>query len=169
MTDETPGTGPDEQPEIINATGPSNAAEQVTVTREFANNVEAFDAKERESIAAQTAPNPTTDADLAREAYGDDWNKRRKPKQIAESEQGDPIYAHGGVAVDTAGHALGHASDPERAAALKSSLGGGPDAARYPVTAEAVANDDEQSRTGTSAKTPAAKTAAAAKPKPAKS
>jgi hypothetical protein len=137
-----------DEPVNINAIGPSNVADQVTVTRHYDNNVDAFDDKQAESVKAQTAKNPTTDVDLAREAYGEDWNKRRGPKQIAETRDGDPIYARGGVAVDTAGHALGHASDPGRAADLRERLVHSPeatDADRYPVTAEAKRrdNDDE--------------------------
>jgi hypothetical protein len=137
MTDQQ-AAGADE-PVNINAQGPSNAAEQVEVTRRFDNNPEAVDAKQAEAVKAQTAPNPTTDVDLAREAYGEDWNQRRGHK-IAETRDGDNIYAHGGVAVDDAGHALGHASDPEGAAATRETLVHEPEATeadRYPVTAEA--------------------------------
>jgi len=138
-------TAQGDEPVEIKASGPTNVAEQVTVARTFRNNPEAVDAKEAESLKAQNAPNPTTDADLAREAYGEDWNKRRGPKVIAETGDGDPIMNHGGVAVDTAGHALGHASDPEAAADLRDRLVNSPratDSDRYPVTAEARARDN---------------------------
>jgi hypothetical protein len=145
MTDQQ-AAGADE-PVNINALGPSNVAEQVEETRRFDNNPDAVDAKSAESLKAQNAPNPTTDVDLAREAYGEDWNKRRAPK-IAETSDGDNIYAHGGVAVDDAGHALGHASDPEGAAATRETLVHSPeatDADRYPVTAEARERDNDES------------------------
>lgn len=143
MTDEQ-AAGAEHEPVNINATGPSNAAEQVEVTRAFPNNPAAVDAKQAEAHAAQIAPNPTTDVDLAREAYGDDWNKRRGHK-IAETRDGDEIFNHGGVAVDTAGHALGHASDPEGAVETRETLVHSPeatDADRYPVTAEARERDE---------------------------
>lgn len=145
MTDEQQGntenTEPSEHPISINALGPENAAEQVEVTQRFANNPEAFDAKQAESMAAQSAPNPTTDADLAREAYGEDWNRRRGHKVIGRTTGGDELYAHGGVVVDSAGHALGHVADPASAVALKQSLGTDGEAGRYPVTAEAQADE----------------------------
>lgn len=135
----------DNEPVTINALGPSNVAEPVTETRRYDNNAEAVDDKAAEALKAQTAPNPTTDVDLAREAYGEDWERRRKPKIIAETSDGDNIYARGGVAVDDAGHALGHASDPEGAAATRETLVHSPeatDADRYPVTAEARERDN---------------------------
>lgn len=138
MTDQQ-AAGADE-PVNIDARGPQNAARQTTVTRTFDNNADAVDAKQAEAIKAQTAPNPTTDVELAKQAYGDDWNKRRGHKVIGATRDGDPIYNHGGVAVDDAGHALGHASDPERAADLRERLVHGPEATeadRYPVTEEA--------------------------------
>lgn len=151
----------DEQPDIIMASGPDGVEPPTVERREYANNVEAYDDKAAASIAAQTAPNPTTDVELAREAYGEDWNKRRGSK-IAETRDGDGIYAHGGVAVDDAGHALGHASDPDAAVRTRESLVHSPEATeadRYPVTAEArqrhseptdgqleVARDDYESR-----------------------
>ncbi|HYD28894.1 hypothetical protein [Brevundimonas sp.] len=155
MTTDTQAAGADE-PVNINALGPQNAAEQVTETRRFENNIEAADAKSEEAIKAQTAPNPTTDADLAREAYGEDWNKRRRGREadkladtdhreIAETKDGEPIYAHGGVAVDAQGHALGHADDPQGAVNLRERLWDDPpakDSDRYPVTAEARERDE---------------------------
>lgn len=139
-----------DEPVNINALGPSNAAGQVEVTKHFDNNPDAVDAKTAESLKAQTAPNPTTDADLAREAYGEDWNKRRGHK-IAETRDGDEIFNHGGVAVDDAGHALGHASDPDGAVATRETLVHSPeatDADRYPVTAEARERDERDERNG---------------------
>lgn len=140
--------GADNEPANIIASGPSNVAEQPEVHRVFDNNPDAVDAKAAESLKAQTAPNPTTDVDLAREAYGEDWNERRGRK-IAETRDGDEIFSHGGVAVDTAGHALGHASDPAGAAETRETLVHSPeatDADRYPVTAEARERDNEQDR-----------------------
>lgn len=140
----------DSEPVNINAIGPSNVADQATETRHYDNpgaNIDAFDDKLAESIKAQTAPNPTTDVDLAREAYGEDWNKRRGSKQIAETRDGDAIYNHGGVAVDDAGHALGSSLDPEAAADLRERLVHSPeatDADRYPVTAEARQRDNAE-------------------------
>jgi hypothetical protein len=128
-----------DEPDIIMASGPDGVEPPVVEKREYANNVEAYDDKAAASIAAQTAPNPTTDVELAKEAYGEDWNKRRGSK-IAETRDGDNIYAHGGVAVDDAGHALGHADDPDAAVRTRESLVHSPEATeadRYPVTAEA--------------------------------
>lgn len=141
MTDAKQG----DEPVNIEASGPSNVAEQATVKRSYENNPEAVDDKAAEAVKAQTAPNPTTDADLAREAYGEDWNRRRGGKVIAETRDGDQIMNHGGVAVDTAGHALGHASDPEAAARVRETLVHSPEATeadRYPVTAEAREADN---------------------------
>lgn len=107
-------TGQSEEPVNINAVGPQNVAEQVEETRHFDNNADAFDAKQAESLKAQQAPNPTTDEDLAREAYGKDWNERRgEAKRVGESPEGDPILAKGGVLVDKQGHDLGHANGDE--------------------------------------------------------
>lgn len=147
MTDSQQATG-DTDPVQINAVGPRNVAPQQTVTRRYDNNSDAVDDKTAESLKAQTAPNPTTDVDLAREAYGADWNERRGHK-IAQSDSGSPIYNHGGVAVDTAGHALGDSRDPAAAADELSSLENKPaatDADRYPVTAEAKQADAEKSK-----------------------
>lgn len=145
-----------DEPVIINAKGPSDVAEPSVVTRHYDNNVEAADDKAAEALKAQTAPNPTTDAELARKAYGEDWNRRRGPaadrlkgtahEQIATTQDGDAIYDHGGVAVDGQGHALGHSSDPEAAADVRETLVHEPeatDADRYPVTAEARQRDNE--------------------------
>jgi hypothetical protein len=142
MTDEQ-AAGADE-PVNIYATGPSDVADQVTVERSYDTNEAAYADKQDESIKAQTAPNVTTDVDLAREAYGDDYNRPKLTKVIGATEGGDPVFARGAVAVDAQGHALGHASDPERAVALKERLMNNPnakDADRYPVTAEARAAD----------------------------
>lgn len=161
MTDSQQATG-DSEPVHINALGPRSSAPQQTVTRHFDNNPEAVDAKTAEAFKAQTAKNPTTDVDLAREAYGDDWNKRRGHK-IATAESGAPIYAHGGVAVDDAGHALGHASDPEGAARTRDLLEDKPnstDADRYPVTAEARAEDNAKNKATPATAKKAAKPAA---------
>jgi hypothetical protein len=144
MDEQTPDRT--DEPVNIKAVGPRDVAEPATETRHYPNNVAAYEDKEAESIKAQTAPNPTTDMDEARKAYGEDWNKRRKPKIIGETGDGDPIMAHGGVAVDTAGHALGPASDPQAAADLREHLVHSPeatDADRYPVTAEARRDDSE--------------------------
>lgn len=160
MTDSQQVAGDDTEPVNINALGPRNVGSQQTVTRRYDNNPEAVDAKTAEALKAQTAPNPTTDADLAREAYGEDWEKRRGHKVIATAESGAPIYNHGGVAVDDAGHALGHASDPEGAARTRDLLEDKPnanDADRYPVTAEARAADKVKSK-------PSPRKAAPAKP-----
>lgn len=150
MTDEqdTTGTGAEQQPVNIYAEGPRGVAEQPVERRQFDNNAEAFDAKQRESIEAQTAPNPTTDIDLAREAYGEDWNRRRGHTMIATTEAGDNLYAHGGTVVDNVGHVVGRVSDPAAAVARKQGLGSDGELGRYPVTAEAQteevrqANDD---------------------------
>lgn len=146
MTDMPAG----DQPVHINAVGPRNAAERTEQTRHYDNNPDAVDDKQREAIKAQTAPNPTTDLDEARKAYGEDWGRRRGARLIAETRDGDPIYGRGGVAVDTAGHAVGHASDPAGAASMRETLVHGPeasDADRYPVTAEgrqrALRDEDE--------------------------
>lgn len=142
MTDEqTTGTGAVEQPARIYAEGPSGTAGEPVVRRRFANNAEAFDAKQRESIAAQTAPNPTTDVDLAREAYGEDWNRRRGHVMIATTPAGDPLFDHGGSAVDASGHVLGHTADVEDAARRKQGLGTDGELGRYGVTAEAQADE----------------------------
>lgn len=136
---DTQATAGDE-PVHINALGPTNVADRVETTRHFDNNSDAVDAKQAEAIKAQTAPNPTTDVNLARQAYGEDWGRRRGARKIAQTSDGDPIFARGGVAVDGAGHALGHASDPEGAVATRETLvhkPEGTDADRYPVTAEA--------------------------------
>jgi hypothetical protein len=134
-----------DEPVQINALGPDRAAEQVEETRRYENNEQAFEDKQREAIKAQLAPNPTTDVDLAREAYGDDWQRRRGDRVIATADDGTEIMNHGGVAVDSSGHALGHASDPERAADLHDRLVNSPaatDADRYPVTQEARDRDN---------------------------
>lgn len=131
-----------EHPTTIYAEGPADAAPQAVVRRQFETNEAAADAKSRESIAAQMAPNPTTDIDEARKAYGEDWNRRRgQGREIGRTAAGEPLYNHGGVAVDTAGHALGHASDPESAVAAKEGLGTDGELGRYPVTAEAQAEE----------------------------
>jgi hypothetical protein len=139
MTDEQDKQEQIEHPISINALGPEKAAEQVEETRRFANNVEAFDAKQAESLAAQSAPNPTTDAALAEEAYGKDWNKRRGHKVVGADSDGNALFAHGGVVVDSAGHALGHVTNAPDAVALKDSLGTDGEVGRYPITAEAQA------------------------------
>jgi hypothetical protein len=119
-------------------------ADEPTERRRFDNNADAFDAKQAESLAAQNAPNPTTDIDLAREAYGEDWNRRRGPKMVAETKSGDPLFARGGTIVDSAGHVLGHATDVEGAVARKQGLGTDGELGRYPVTAEAQAEEVRQ-------------------------
>jgi hypothetical protein len=147
MTDEQ-ATGADE-PVNIEASGPSDVADQVTVKRSYDTNEAAYADKEDEARKAQTAPNVTTDVDLAREAYGDDYNRPKLTKVLGTTSGGDPVFARGGVAVDAQGHALGHSDDPERAIALKERLMSNPsatDADRYPVTAEAreAAGDDDE-------------------------
>lgn len=118
----TPQVDPAHEPVNIKAVGPKNVDEPASVTRHFETNKAAGDAKDAESIKAQTAPNVTTDPDLAREAYGDDWQKRRGHKVIGHDSDGDKIFKHGQVAVDSEGHALGHADDPEAAAETKERL-----------------------------------------------
>ena len=104
------------EPVNIDAHGPSNVARPVSEVRHYGNNVEAYDDKAAEAMKAQTAANPTTDLDEAREAYGEDWNKRRAPKIIGHTARGVAVYA-------------GPPPAKEESAA---------DAAeRYPVTAEA--------------------------------
>ncbi len=82
-----------DEPVTINAIGPHDVAEPVVETRHYENNVDAYDDKAAESLKAQTAPNPTTDLDEARKAYGEDWNRRRKGKVIGETEGGEKVYA----------------------------------------------------------------------------
>jgi hypothetical protein len=145
MTDQdTTGTGAVDQPVNIYAEGPSDVAEEPTRREQFDNNADAFDAKQREAIAAQTAPNPTTDIDLARAAYGEDWNRRRGHVMIAETEAGEPLFAHGGVVVDAVGHVMGRVSDPAAAVARKQQLGTDGEVGRYGVTAEAQAEELRQ-------------------------
>lgn len=142
----------DETPTDIYASGPSDAAEPTTEQRSYETNEAAFADKQRQSLAAQTAPNPTTDIDLARQAYGEDWNRRRAPRAVAMTEDGDVLLARGGTVVDTAGHVLGSTADVEAAVARKESLGGDGELGRYPVTAEAQsvelrqASDDDAER-----------------------
>lgn len=158
MTDEqqeTTGTGAveTEQPDLLIATGPDGKSDPIVERRKFANNVEAFDAKQEAAMAAQNAPNPTTDIDLAREAYGEDWNRRRGHKLIATaSEDPDPanregegdaeaLYDHGGSVVDNSGHVLGHTTDLGQAVQAKRRLGTDGELGRYPVTAEAQSEE----------------------------
>jgi hypothetical protein len=142
MTDqETTGTGAVQQPVTMYAEGPSGVAEPGTERQTFKNNAEAFDAKQAESMAAQMAPNPTTDADLAREAYGEDWNRRRGHVLIATTEAGDKLFDHGGSVVDSVGHVLGHTANVDDAVARKQGLGTDGELGRYPVTAEAQADE----------------------------
>jgi hypothetical protein len=142
MTDQdTTGTGAEQRPVDIYAEGPSGVAGDPTERRSYKTNAEAFDDKQRESLKAQSAPNPTTDAELAREAYGEDWNRRRGHVMISTTEGGEPLFDHGGSAVDAAGHVLGHTADVADATARKQSLGTDGELGRYPVTAEAQADE----------------------------
>lgn len=141
MTDqETTGTGAvKDSPSMIYAKGPDGTAEQAVEVRQFDNNPAAYDAKADAALAAQVAPNPTTDVDLAREAYGDEWNRRRRPKVVGETADGDELYAHGGTVVDSAGHVVGRTTDVASAVEFKQGLGTDGEVGRYPVTAEAQA------------------------------
>lgn len=163
---ETTGTGAVvDAPQIIEATGPSGVVEPAVEKREFKNNVEAFDAKQAESLAQQAAPNPTTDAELAREAYGEDWNRRRGHKLIATASEDVPtgegdteaLYDHGGSVVDGSGHVLGHTTALGQAVAAKRQLGTDGELGRYPVTAEAQAQElrdfNEAGKAGDASKT----------------
>lgn len=109
----------------IDAHGPSDVTEPVTEVRHYENNVEAYDDKAAEALKAQTAPNPTTDLDEARKAYGDDWNERRAPKIIGHTARGVAVYA---------GPPPAKGGETDRQASE-----------RYPLTAEARqrAADDE--------------------------
>lgn len=137
MSDEsTTGAGAVVQPVDMYATGPDGTAQPTVERQSFKNNADAFDAKQELWREQQSAPNPTTDERLAREAFGEPETRGYLGRVIGVTADGDRIHNHGGVAVDEQGHALGHASDVERAVALKESLQGG-DGTALPVTAEA--------------------------------